>query len=94
MPLLEVEGYQDIYTQFKEEVESKIDIQRISSVFVGGLMYVEKDYKQILKKQPGLDLLTYLKKEEGMYRESREARDFFYTLFEDWKDCQICLDAK
>jgi hypothetical protein len=79
---MQVKNYQEIYTRFLEYVTSKIDITRLNSVFIGGLMFTHDDYTKILKKEPYLDVLYRLEKhEDGFVRESIEVRDWFYTAF-------------
>jgi spore photoproduct lyase len=96
LPLLEVENYQNIYTQFLEYIIWKIDMQKVHSVFIGGLMYTYEDYQKILRKEPNLDLLYRLKRDkDGFVREKKEVREYFYQLFGDMlgkEKCNICLD--
>ena len=96
LPLLPVKNYKEIYTEFVKEIKQKIDIKKVSSTFVSGLLYTTSDYNNILKKYPKLDILYRLKQDDNLFvRESREMRDFFYNLFESLdKDCYICLDKK
>jgi hypothetical protein len=63
LPLVEIENYQEIYDKFLEEVKTKIDFSRISSVFIGSLLYTNDDYNNILKVKPLLDLLYKLHKD-------------------------------
>ena len=60
LPLLPVKNYEDIYTEFVEYIKKEIQIQKISSTFVSGLLYTKDDYKNILKKYPNLDILYYI----------------------------------
>lgn len=96
LPLLPVKNYKEIYSKFVEEIKQKIDIKKISSTFVSGLLYTKSDYNNILKKYPKLDVLYRLKQDDNLFvREDREVRDFFYNLFSELdKECFICLDEK
>jgi len=96
LPLLPVKNYKEIYSQFVQEIKSKIEIKKISSTFVSGLLFTKWDYNTMLKKYPKLDILYRLKEEKSWFiRESREMRDFFYKLFSELDEkCFICLDEK
>jgi len=96
LPLLPVENYKEIYTKFVWEIKQKIDIKKVSSTFVSGLLYTTSDYNNILKKYPKLDILYRLKQDNKLFvRESRDVRDFFYDLFGSLdKEYFICLDEK
>lgn len=96
LPLLEVDNYKEIYKSFLEDLISKIDFDKIYSVFIGWLLYTKSDYKKILNKKPYLDLLYKLDdSKDWFYREKREVRDFFYNLFDEILEknkCNRCLD--
>jgi len=96
IPLLEVENYREIYTQFLEKVTREVEFSRISSVFIGGLLYTKKDYSKMLQKSPYLDILYTLEKgSDGFVREKKEVRDWFYGLFDKYitqQECQRCLE--
>jgi len=94
LPLLPVKNYQEIYSEFINYVKNKIDIEKVYSIFVSGLLYTKDDYFMMLKKNPYLDILYYLKEnEDWLVREKEEFREFFYKLFNSltWK-CKISLD--
>ena len=94
LPLLPVKNYQKIYTDFVDEISKRIDITKISSIFVSWLLYTKDDYKIMLKKYPNLDILYYLKQDDEYFvRETRKVRDFFYNLFRKLNENYfICLD--
>lgn len=96
LPLLEVENYKEIYKDFLEYVKSRINFDKVYSVFIWGLLYTHEDYNKMLKKEAYLDLLYRLEKvNDWFYREKREVRDYFYKLFWELlnnKKCNICLD--
>jgi hypothetical protein len=95
MPLIEIDNYKQVYTDFLKYVITKIDFNKIYSVFIWWLMYTYDDYNKIIKKQPYLDILYKLQKDKDwFYRENPEVRKWFYDLFWEliWKKCNICLD--
>jgi len=96
LPLLPVKNYEKIYIEFVDYIKKNISIEKITSIFVSGLFYTKDDYKKILRKKPGLDILYFLKEEDKYFvRESKKARKFFYNLFSQLgKQCFICLDKK
>ncbi len=97
LPLLEIPNYFEVYERFIDEVLAKIDIEKIHSIFIGGLMFTYEDYQKILKKEPYTDILYTLEKSNDWFvREKREVREAFYKLFWEklWvKKCRICLDT-
>lgn len=96
IPLLEIENYKEIYSDFLKYVTQKIDFTRVSSVFMWGLLFTQKDYNTMLKKEPHFDLLYKLKNaNDGFYREDEEVRDWFYALFDELlqeQKCNRCLE--
>lgn len=50
MPLMPVDDYKNIYTQFIQTLREKVDIGRLHSVFIGGLMFTRKDYHRMRKR--------------------------------------------
>ncbi len=97
IPLLEIENYQEIYTDFLKYITKKIDFSQISSVFIGGLLFTQKDYNTLLKKEPYFDLLYKLENSnDGFYRENEQVRDWFYALFDELlqeQKCNRCLET-
>ena len=69
-------------------------MKKISSSFASGLLYTKKDYNQMMKRYPDLDVLHLLEKnDDGFYREAREIRENFYTMIKDFDtSCQLCLE--
>jgi len=94
---MEIENYKEIYEAFIDEVLEKLDVSKLYSIFIWGLMYTHADYAKVLKKQPFLDVLYKLEKDnDGFYRENQKVREWFYTLFSEKiqeKKCNICLDT-
>jgi len=60
LPLLPVKNYEEIYRDFVEYVNSKINMCDINSTFASGLLYTKKDYNKILSKYKDLDILHML----------------------------------
>jgi len=94
LPLLPVENYQIIYSDFIKYISWKIDFSKIHSTFAWVLLYTYDDYNNILKKYPKLDILYKLKRtSDWFFRADREIRDYFYNLFKSLdKNSYICLD--
>ncbi len=97
IPLLDCEDSEKIYADFINTVINQLDITKIYSIFIGGLMFTHEDYNQILKKNPYLDLLHKLDKEKsGFYREDLVFRKKIYTLFQEKLSrykVNICMDS-
>jgi spore photoproduct lyase len=83
LPLLPLEGYQQLYRALIQQVQASIDINAIASLFIAPLLYHKEDFKR-LKKQyattplqqdfPFLDFLQereqgLMKMEEAYYRD-------------------------
>jgi len=84
MPLIACENYQEVYLNFLKHVIDTIDLEGVYSIFIGGLLFTEGDYKNIFKKQKDMDILYKMKKEEdGFYRQERDIRDWFYKNFSE-----------
>ncbi len=94
LPLLPVKNYKEIYSEFIDYIESKIDMCKIQSSFASGLLYTKKDYNKILSKYPDLDILYMLElNNDDFYRESKKVRDVFYKMFKKLdKSCILCLE--
>ena len=96
IPLIECDNYEEVYNNFLDHILETIDIDKIYSIFIGGLLYTHEDYNEILKKQPYLQILHKLYKwDDWYYREDEKIRRYFYTLFKGkiWeKKCNLCLD--
>lgn len=94
LPLLPVKGYQQIYSDFFNEISTKIDLSKISSSFASGLLFTKRDYNTMLRKYPDLDILHTLSLEDDdFYRESKDIRNWFYTHIKSLdKKCMLCLE--
>ncbi len=94
LPLLPVKNYKEIYQEFIDEMKQEINFCDIASTFASGLLFTKRDYNTILKKYPDLDILHLLELEnDDFYREAREVRDTFYTMFKNLDNkCLLCLE--
>lgn len=94
LPLLPVPNYEQIYTEFVAQIAEQIDFSKISSSFASWLLFTKSDYNKLLRDDPQFDLLYFLKEENDWFvREDKQARDFFYKLFQNLdQNCRICLD--
>jgi spore photoproduct lyase len=94
LPLLPVKNYKEIYQEFINEMKQEINFCDIASTFASGLLFTKRDYNTILKKYPDLDILHLLELEnDDFYREAREVRDTFYTMFKNLDNkCLLCLE--
>ena len=50
LPLLPVENFQQIYTDFLDEITTKVDINKVSSIAIAPLIFNQWDYNVITKK--------------------------------------------
>ena len=95
IPLIPVDNYMQIYTDFLEYVVDRIDMSKIYSSFAGGLLYTKSDYKKIARKEPWFQsvLNQLYDAGDGYYREKLEVRKNFYRLFKKYvENCFVCLD--
>lgn len=95
MPLLPVQEYKKIYSEFLQYVTQQLPMEQIFSSFAGGLLFTQSDYKKMLIKEPNADFLYRLESsQDGFWREKKQVRDDLYALFQDYIDnCFICLDT-
>lgn len=94
LPLLPINNYTEIYSEFLDEIIQKIDISKISSIQIWWLIYTIDDYKNILKKQKNVDILYKLEENDDKFiRLNKDIRNNLYKLFEEklW-NFNICLD--
>lgn len=94
IPLLLVNNYLEIYSEFLDFIISKIDLSRINSIEIWSLLYTIEDYNKIIKKEPNVDILYKLNEVQWDFiRSSRDFRDNIYGLFnEKLGKFNICLD--
>lgn len=83
LPLLPVENFKEIYTNFLEKITSKINIEKISSITIAPLIFNDWDYNKIKNKQksefPILNNLTL--NEHNLRTCSNEELKEFEKLF-------------
>lgn len=94
LPLLPVNNYLAIYSTFLDYVITKIDLSKVNSIEIWGLLYTKEDYMKILKKDVWSDFLYRLDDEDWEFiRSPREFRNNIYNLFfEKLNKFNICLD--
>lgn len=94
IPLLPINNYLEIYSDFLDFIISKIDLTKINSIEIWSLLYTIEDYNKIIKKEPNVDVLYRLSETQGDFiRSSRDFRNNIYTLFKTKLDqFNICLD--
>ena len=63
LPLLPVENFEQIYSEFLDEVVDKIKVEKISSICIAPLIFNEWDYRAIQKKSD-FEFLDKLEKNE------------------------------
>ena len=49
LPLLPVENYLQIYSDFISYVKEKIDFKQVNSIFIWSIIYTKSDYNNLLK---------------------------------------------
>ena len=93
LPLLPVEDFQQIYSEFLDEVIDKINIDKIASVAIAPLIFNQWDYNVLIKKYQNdsdFSFINNLKKNEHQLRTCSESeisgfRELFENKFE-WKN--------
>ena len=50
LPLLPVENYLEIYSDFISHVKKKIDFDRVNSIFIWSIIYTKSDYNNLVKR--------------------------------------------
>lgn len=96
MPLIACDNYKEVYNNFLDQLEWSIEFSQIYSIFIGGLLFTESDYKTLLKKQSHMQILYHMSLEEDwFYRQSREVRERFYDTFSQriWSKAKVCFDV-
>lgn len=83
LPLLPVEDFQKIYSEFLDEIIDKIDINRISSITIAPLIFNQWDYNVLIKKyqnDSNFSFINWLQKNE---HELRTCSDYEISCFKD-----------
>ncbi len=82
LPILPIKWSFPLYEELINKVINDIDLQKLSSIEAGSLLYTRDDYKSLLKKQPMERYLYMLWSEDGTYiRASIDFRIKMYRLF-------------
>ena len=88
LPLLPVENFEQIYSEFLNEVVNKIKVEKISSICIAPLIFNEWDYKAIQKKSDFEFLEKLEKNEHSLWTISKTKFFIFQKIFIDkfkWK---------
>ncbi len=82
MPLLPVEWYETVYSDFFDELKREVDISRCSSLFFWWFLLTKKDFSTMKKKNPDSLLWWHLteKDESSLWRTPSVARTSVYNL--------------
>lgn len=82
LPLLPVQDYQKIYTDFLEDLTQQIDFSRLHSIFLGPLLYTRADFAQMQKHYPTRDLRSYMEDAgDGFVRVKSDERQKLLQIF-------------
>ena len=65
LPLLPIDNYQNIYSQFLSNLKEKIDFDKINSIFIASLIYNQWDFKEMKKKNPWSQLWDFVELNEN-----------------------------
>ena len=83
LPLLPIKNYEEIYTKFLRYINTKIDINKINSIFIASLIYNQWDFKQMQKKNPDSDLWNMVQpSENGLIKIPDTTFDNFKSIFQ------------
>jgi len=93
LPLLPVENFRQIYSEFLDEVIDKINIDKIASIAIAPLIFNQWDYNVLIKKYQNdsdFSFINNLKKNKHQLRTCSESeisgfRELFENKFE-WKN--------
>ena len=86
LPLLPVENFQQIYSEFLDEVITKIDTNKISSIAIAPLIFNQWDYNVLIKKYQNdsdFSFINNLKENEhNLWTYSNDEISAFKLLFD------------
>ena len=83
LPLLPVENFEQIYSEFLDEVVDKIEVEKISSICIAPLIFNEWDYRAIQKKSDFEFLENLEKNEHDLWTCSSDKIQIFMEIFEN-----------
>ena len=89
LPLLPVENFQQIYSEFLDEIIDKVNIEKIASIAIAPLIFNQWDYNVLIKKYQNdsdFSFINNLKKNEHQLRtcsdsEISDFRELFKNKF-------------
>ena len=83
LPLLPVENFEQIYSEFLDEVVDKIKVEKISSICIAPLIFNEWDYRAIQKKYDFEFLEKLAKNEHSLWTCASDEIQIFREIFEN-----------
>lgn len=82
LPLLPIDNYEKIYTDFLQSLKKELPIEKINSIFIASLIYNQGDFKQIQKKNLNSNLWNMLElHENGLVKIPDQTFQIFVSLF-------------
>ncbi len=94
IPFLPVQNWEKLYCAFFDKIKFQIDLNKIHSISVWGLMYPEKDLNKIVKRSKDFDFEKYfLDKEDWFLKFDKKEREKFKKIcIKYFKKFSVCLD--
>ena len=97
LPLLPVENFQQIYSEFLDKVIDKININKIASIAIAPLIFNQWDYNILIKKYQNdsdFSFINNLKQNEHQFRtcSDNEISDFRELFKNKFKNRKFFLD--
>lgn len=83
LPLLPVENFEQIYSDFLDEVVDKIEVEKISSICIAPLIFNQWDYKAIQKKSDFEFFKNLEKNNHNLRTCSNDKIQIFKAIFEN-----------
>lgn len=94
LPLLPVQGYQELYRELLRKLKAELDLSQISSIFIASLIYNAGDFKTMQKKNPNANLRDFVSPQaNGLIKIEEEVWQDFVRIFrEELPDQEIYFD--
>ncbi|MCF7835264.1 hypothetical protein K9M48_04465 [Candidatus Gracilibacteria bacterium] len=93
LPLLPVENYLQIYTDFISYIKEKVDFNKVNSIFIGSIIYTKSDYNNLLKRGNFAFEGKFQECSDGFMRiEDRITQDFKNLFTSSFPDKRILFD--
>lgn len=88
LPLLPVQNFQQIYSEFLNEIITKVDIKKISSIAIAPLIFNQWDYNVLIKKYQNDSDFSFIKNLEknkhDLWTCSNDEVSTFKLLFDEY----------